>query len=146
MRLLQVTALAVCIGLSLIGSIAHAKSRSHAKAPTTSTAVTYLPARTATPDELEKIRASMKLKLKDDEGARYANVEVAERVGGNGSAQICGLVNAKNSYGAYAGYSAFNAAWMTFPQESGLKSEMLILSMDEPVVRRACRDYGIALP
>ncbi len=103
MRLLHATTLAVCLGLSFMGSITHAKQRSHAKAPIASTAVTYLPARAAMPEELEKIRAAMKLKLKDDEGARYANVEVAERVGGNGSTQIYGLVNAKNSYGAYAG-------------------------------------------
>lgn len=53
--------------------------------------------------DLAGLRRAMDNHLKDAESARFKDV----RIGSDGT--TCGLVNAKNSYGAYAGYEPFLA-------------------------------------
>lgn len=56
-----------------------------------------------TAKEIEGLRSAMDARLKDSQSARFKDV----RVGDKGT--TCGLVNAKNSYGAFAGYVPFMA-------------------------------------
>lgn len=56
-----------------------------------------------TAEEIERLRSAMDGRLKDSQSARFKDV----RVGDKGT--TCGLVNAKNSYGAFAGYVPFMA-------------------------------------
>ncbi|MEE1924601.1 hypothetical protein V0R50_22545 [Pseudomonas sp. 148P] len=53
--------------------------------------------------DLAGLKVAMDDRLKDAESARFKNVRIAK----NGT--TCGLVNAKNSYGAYAGFEPFLA-------------------------------------
>lgn len=64
--------------------------------------------RAALPAEIEMIRTAMQDRLKDADSAKFRNVYVIGKGGG-----ICGEVNAKNGYGAYAGYRAFNGFMFT---------------------------------
>ena len=53
--------------------------------------------------DLEGIKSAMDDRLKDTESAKLKDVRIAK------DGTICGLVNAKNSYGAYVGYEPFIA-------------------------------------
>lgn len=55
------------------------------------------------PQDLKGIKSAMDDRLKDSESAKLKDVRIAE------DGTVCGLVNAKNSYGAYAGYEPFIA-------------------------------------
>ena len=137
------------LAIPLLLQVGYAKTPAHQKTLPAQPKVAYLPPRPATPDEIEKVRAALKLKLKDDVGARYASVEVAEQIGGYGGAQICGLVNAKNGFGAYAGYVPFNTAWMVFPPETNLAPRMIVINLNDDLgisTCHVCSMYGIRLP
>lgn len=54
-----------------------------------------------TPAEKKAI-AAVKAELKDADSAKYRDLHALDDKGG-----ICGWVNAKNSYGGYAGFSVF---------------------------------------
>lgn len=56
-----------------------------------------------TPQDLSGIKIAMDGRLKDSESAKIKSVRIAS------DGTVCGLVNAKNSYGAYAGYEPFIA-------------------------------------
>ena len=55
----------------------------------------------ASPQDLQGIKSAMDDRLKDSESAKLKDVRIAK------DGTVCGLVNAKNSYGAYAGYEPF---------------------------------------
>lgn len=57
----------------------------------------------ATSQDIAGIRAAMDDRLKDSESAKIKSVRIAS------DGTTCGLVNAKNSYGAYGGYQPFLA-------------------------------------
>lgn len=61
-------------------------------------------ARDATESEVEIIRAAMAEKLRDAEAARFLDVQVLEH------GVVCGKVNSKNAFGAYAGYTVFTGS------------------------------------
>lgn len=52
------------------------------------------------------LRASMNTVLKDADSAKFTEIKVKQA---DGIWLVCGLVNAKNSFGAYAGPSSFFA-------------------------------------
>jgi hypothetical protein len=58
-----------------------------------------------TPAQIAIIQAGVRAKLKDPDSARFGII----RAGANASGQImvCGMINAKNSYGGYSGMSPF---------------------------------------
>lgn len=67
--------------------------------------------RNATATEIGWIRAALQTQLKDADSAKFKQmVIVSSKVGEDEDYIVCGLINAKNSYGAYAGYSAINAS------------------------------------
>lgn len=94
--------------------------------------------RDATPKELTAIKADLETKLKDAASAKFQNVKVQQE--GN----FCGLLNSKNSYGAYAGYTPFMG--MVFKDTTG-KQLAAVLAVDEPEITRAmCAEKGLPLP
>lgn len=60
--------------------------------------------RSATPAEIELAREGMQELLKDADSAKFRNVRFGV---GSSKATVCGDVNAKNTFGAYAGFTAF---------------------------------------
>lgn len=55
------------------------------------------------------LRKAMVDRLKDADSAKFKSIKSKIENGSNGVLLICGEVNAKNSYGAYAGYEPFMA-------------------------------------
>ncbi|MDR5857932.1 hypothetical protein FZZ93_02515 [Halomonas eurihalina] len=51
-----------------------------------------------------KAKEAVSERLRDPDSAKFRNLEV---VGPSGSAAVCGEVNGKNGFGAYAGYEHF---------------------------------------
>jgi hypothetical protein len=66
----------------------------------------------ATPKEEQAVLAALKSSLKDPDSAKISNVKVSAA-----GKTVCGLVNAKNSYGGYSGDSVFYV--MVFAREAG---------------------------
>lgn len=63
----------------------------------------------ASPSQIERVRSAMELQLLDAESARYKDVcVVPHHAKMAGKQAYCGLVNAKNSYGAFTGYTEFS--------------------------------------
>ena len=93
--------------------------------------------RDATPKELAAIKAGLETQLKDASSAKLLRV----RVKGN---DFCGLLNAKNAFGAYAGYSPIMG--MVFKDTTG-KQLAAVLGVDSPeVTRDMCEQKGLPLP
>jgi len=65
--------------------------------------------RDATPAQVALIRKAMLYTLKDNESARFSEVSVRAERSSPTVLRACGMVNAKNSSGAYAGFSHFTA-------------------------------------
>lgn len=96
------------------------------------------PLRDATPKEIEAVRSAMERDLLDAESARFNSVKVK----GN---YLCGLVNAKNRMGAYAGYKPFTG--MVFKDETGkLLAAPMGLDSSPEVIHSMCAQKGIPLP
>jgi hypothetical protein len=53
--------------------------------------------------DMDALKIAMEDRLKDAESAKYKDVRIAK------DGTTCGLVNAKNSYGAYSGFEPFIA-------------------------------------
>jgi len=85
--------------------------------------------RPATAKEIALIRSSFDNKLKDADSAKFKDVLVYVKPGPEPVHSLCGQVNSKNSYGAYAGYSPFFGVLVPMKPES--ETIVLIMSMDE---------------
>ena len=99
--------------------------------------------RDATPDEVSIIRTGMEAQLKDAESAKFKDVRILDPANGHVGLTACGLVNAKNSYGAYSGYSAFQAMIMT---GNGGKPYAVPIAIDEEpggVAAIVCKKQGL---
>lgn len=79
----------------------------------------------ATAADLAGIKVAMDDVLKDADSAKLKNVFLTPE---EKAWRICGRVNSKNSYGAYAGYSPFLG--MKFPREDG-KALYVVASVGE---------------
>ncbi|MFG0919435.1 hypothetical protein [Pseudomonas sp. CJQ_11] len=79
----------------------------------------------ATSADLAGIKVAMDNVLKDADSAKLKNVFLTPE---DKAWRICGRVNSKNSYGAYAGYSPFLG--MKFPREDG-KALYVVASVGE---------------
>lgn len=74
--------------------------------------------------QVAALKQAMEERLKDADSAKYRNIQVvqarlgdvigkAEGVDGNSVVTVmCGQVNAKNSYGGYAGFHTFQATYL----------------------------------
>jgi hypothetical protein len=104
-------------------------------------AVLYTPY-TLSKAELDEIKKKVSSMMKDPESARFSDIS-AVRYGN--MVDVCGLLNAKNSYGGYVGYHAFFGS-LTLPQHLffpiGVGSE----HASDGASRSMCRERGILLP
>lgn len=100
----------------------------------------FVPSRPATEKELEEIRRELQTKLKDADSAKFNSVQVKQKK--EGISVFCGLVNSKNSYGAYAGFSAIVGYFMSTP---GRKITGVI-SMENAIARITCMQNDMHLP
>lgn len=67
--------------------------------------------------EMARISAVVTKNFKDDESARFRDVLMTtDDV--TGEKYVCGFVNGKNSYGAYAGYTPFYGIWRSVGSQS----------------------------
>lgn len=99
--------------------------------------------RDATAEEIEAVREAMQDRLKDADSAKFRNVYAIGSI-----PSICGEVNAKNSMGAYSGYSAFSGVLIRNQTDhvvNGVapgKSSAVVFLIDEEgmsVVKDSCR-------
>lgn len=70
------------------------------------TAATPVDSRPASQSELAMLKTALEGQLKDPYSAKFRNVKVGPKSPA-GMYTACGMVNAKNSYGAYAGEEPF---------------------------------------
>ncbi|MFG0419745.1 hypothetical protein [Pseudomonas sp. SWI36] len=68
--------------------------------------------------DLTALKSAMEDKLKDAESSKFKDVRIAK------DGTTCGLVNAKNSYGAYSGFEPFIAMKLS-------TGKFFVLSIDE---------------
>lgn len=73
--------------------------------------------------ELTLVKDMVGLKLKDPYSAQYSNLRINE----NG--MVCGLLNAKNSYGAYIGNKGFTGKMHTVSKKSNF--ELIAIANNE---------------
>lgn len=95
--------------------------------------------RPATKGEIELARASLSDHLKDADSAKFKDVRFGS---GENSSIICGQVNAKNSYGAYSGFTTF----MGMKVGDGKQGMILVMAVDsesEGPALDVCRQKGM---
>ena len=97
--------------------------------------------RPATKAEIEAIRLRMQDDLKDADSAKLRKVFADGPT--NAVRNVCGEVNAKNSYGAYGGYVKFYT--MIAPTTDGktLSLAVMLDNDDDAAATRACAMYGM---
>lgn len=67
-----------------------------------------------------KAKTAITRDLKDPESAKFRDIGIYKSATGKGGVSVCGEINAKNSYGAYAGYRGFVANEdLAYVQEDG---------------------------
>lgn len=98
--------------------------------------------RPATEAEIEILRDGMESRLKDAESARFRNVRFGA---GEHKEVVCGEVNSKNSYGAYAGFTSFIANHFDRDETKGEKDIIFVIGIDDryPVAQKMCADKGV---
>jgi hypothetical protein len=73
----------------------------------TATTTTYIPGvpTTLTPAQKQAVHDGIRQRLKDPDSARFTGLEARQLP--SGSVSVCGFVNARNSFGGYAGNTPF---------------------------------------
>lgn len=94
---------------------------------------------TPTKAEIGAIQNAVRAKLKDGDSAKFAEIRLGKA--SNGARVACGVVNAKNSFGAYIGYQAF----MVQMDSSELWVRELDNAMNYPQAKADCHIIGIDL-
>mgnify|MGYP006929489890 CR=1 FL=1 len=95
---------------------------------------------TLTPGQIAAMHAAVRRVLKDPESGRFGEHRAGR--GGDGILVVCGLVNAKNSYGGYVGMKPFTGGF------SGNEFKLAALASDEyevPLAHQMCARRGLAL-
>ncbi|MGS0941545.1 hypothetical protein ACVA51_13435 [Pseudomonas luteola] len=92
--------------------------------------------RNGTEAEIAAIKKEMETQLKDADSAKIMNLRLVKEESGS---FFCGLVNSKNSYGAYAGYEPFNG--LKFDRPGG-KDLYFVAGIGE-AAGKVCKDHGL---
>ncbi|MBT2145280.1 MULTISPECIES: hypothetical protein [unclassified Rhodanobacter] len=95
--------------------------------------------RAATPKELAAIKDSLQSTLKDADSLKFKDVDVSLDSKGT----LCGLLNAKNSYGAYVGYVYFFGAVFTEHLKEPVAMVLSIDDGDTNIAEQMCKKYGM---
>jgi hypothetical protein len=90
--------------------------------PPTAAAINAAPSRELTPAEKAAIAPQIAASLKDPSAAQFKWMPVIDRQR-DGVTDYCSLVNGKNSYGGYTGYSRFYAQLVRSDKGQFLKAE-----------------------
>jgi len=87
----------------------------------------------------------MQHRLKDADSAKFRDVRVLAKTLKDGSVafDVCGEVNAKNSYGAYGGYSVFLGMMFEKPADHWVGLTIGIDSDDSHAAEKICKDHGL---
>ncbi len=96
--------------------------------------------RAATAAETAAVKESMEERLKDPDSAKYSDIVVSTKSDGNDIYVICGMVNAKNSYGGYSGKSWFYGALVKNPKQPPIVVILSVDSGDEQLAATACEE------
>jgi hypothetical protein len=97
---------------------------------------------------LQGIMDGVRQGLKDPYSAQFGRIGATQDTTNN-TAYVCGEVNAKNSFGSYAGMSPFSG--MLFPQAPELGFALLAIAdvdiavddIDEQVILQQCAQHGL---
>ncbi|MEM9286768.1 MAG: hypothetical protein AAGA36_00370 [Pseudomonadota bacterium] len=101
--------------------------------------------------EIETIEEGVTKKLKDPYSAKFILPDIPQKAIDAGTADMvpyCGLVNAKNSYGGYTGYKAFQGFLFLKTEDRELGFFMLTDEFSDiahSVTVKMCRDQGYDL-
>lgn len=101
-------------------------------------------ARQLTAEEVALIKDKMETQLYDSESARYKLPELI-LTNTTGGANYCGLVNAKNTYGAYTGYTAFQLMFYRRNDNDRTDIAFLLLDSGNGAIKRTCQKNGYNL-
>lgn len=94
--------------------------------------------------QTDAVEAGVRHGLKDPASAQFRNM----RAGQNGeSVTVCGEVNARNSFGGFAGFSPF-IGMLSKHKDTG-KPAFIVISMEStgngPIItRKLCSEHGLA--
>lgn len=91
--------------------------------------------------DTEALRNALSKTLKDADSAKIENVRYAAKGGEHPSWDVCGDVNAKNSYGAYTGFSPFFGLAFPKPNDGGLT--YVIITANAEVASVMCAKSGL---
>lgn len=83
----------------------------------------------ASKEDIQGLKSAMEDRLKDADSAKFKDVRIAA----NGT--VCGQVNAKNSYGAFAGFTPFIALKLA-------AGKFAVVGIS-PEAAQVCADKGI---
>lgn len=125
---------AAALSLTISACGQHVVQQTQASPPGTVTPITL------TPSQRTIVQREVRASLKDPNSAKFGTMAAGRET--DGSITVCGLVNAKNSYGGYAGMSGFIGALV-----SG-GTRFIVAGIDGsagPVAIRLCREKGIPI-
>jgi hypothetical protein len=107
---------------------------------------------TLTANDINAVQNVVRAKLKDAGSAQFGRAPFAAAKNPNGSTAVCGLVNAKNSFGGYTGPRPFFAVLsknVDGPPNQQLAAQIGLLADDdrvEAIVRSNCAEFGAPIP
>lgn len=109
-------------------------------------AQTYTP-ETLKLEDIDFVKKSVAKRLKDPDSAKFLGEFSAAKEDGNDSLVVCGRVNAKNSFGAYAGASPFYVVLTQNMKGNDLYYALVTLiggsGVEPEVVLEMCKQGGV---
>lgn len=111
------------------------------QAPVSAQRVNFVPQSLSRAD-IEEITKKVASRMKDPDSTRFSDITAVKSEQG---VEVCGLVNAKNSFGGYVGYRAFYGA-LTLPHRVFFPIGVGEDISSDGASRLMCGDRGIILP
>jgi hypothetical protein len=93
-----------------------------------------------TDETVTLLREALQNHLKDADSAKFRNVRFGA---GEYANNICGDLNAKNSYGAYGGYNTFMASYIDVGKPKPYMMVIVIDNSNENNAASLCSKFGI---
>lgn len=99
-----------------------------------------------TKKQIEAVKKAVRKELKDPDAAKFGSIKGALK---DGTIYVCGMVNGKNSYGAYAGEKPFIGLLAT-GDDNQPNSHFAVMPMagntiPDDIVLSQCYQHGIIL-
>lgn len=94
------------------------------------------------PSDIIAVKAGVAKSLKDPDSARFGTIRAARAA--DGTTHVCGFVNARNSFGGFAGESPFIGILTTsLPIKIFLPAQISSGHVEAESALELCRNYGI---